>query len=172
MSPLTSPLGAPPPAAVRRAAFAALLVAFGHVVFGAIVRITGSGMGCGDHWPKCLGHWVPPLDRPDLIIEVTHRWIALALSICVVALLIVAWQRRALAGVGGARGVLRPAALAAALVIAAALLGAIVVKLDLHAYVVVGHLAIAMTLLATLVVAAIQKIASRRKRLGIMREVI
>ena len=141
---------------LRRLGIVTLALAFGQIVFGAIVRITGSGMGCGDHWPKCLGHWVPPLDRPDLIIEVTHRWIALALSICVVALLVLAWQRRALAGVGGPGGVLRPAMLASGLVVAAALLGAIVVKLDLHAYVVVGHLAIAMTLLATLVVAVIR----------------
>ena len=141
---------------LRRLGIVTLALAFGQIVFGAIVRITGSGMGCGDHWPKCLGHWVPPLDRPDLIIEVTHRWIALALSICVVALLVLAWQRRALAGVGGPGGVLRPVMLASGLVVAAALLGAIVVKLDLHAYVVVGHLAIAMTLLATLVVAVIR----------------
>ena len=142
--------------ALRRLGIVTLVLAFGQVVFGAIVRITGSGMGCGDHWPKCLGHWVPPLDRPDLIIEVSHRWIALALSICVVALLVLAWQRRSLAGVGGPGGVLRPVLLAAGLVVAAALLGAIVVKLDLHAYVVVGHLAIAMTLLATLVVAVMR----------------
>ena len=79
---------------LRRLATLTLVLAFGQVVFGAIVRITGSGLGCGDHWPKCLGHWLPPLDRPDLIIEVTHRWIALALSIAVVALLIVAWRHR------------------------------------------------------------------------------
>ena len=141
---------------LRRLALVTLVLAFGQVVFGAIVRITGSGLGCGDHWPKCVGYWVPPLDRPDLIIEVTHRWIALALSLCVVALLVMAWQRRSLAGVGGPRGVLRPAALAAALVVAAALLGAVIVKTDLHAYVVVGHLVIAMTLLATLVVVVIR----------------
>ncbi len=141
---------------LRRLGLVTLVLAFCQVVFGAIVRITGSGLGCGDHWPKCIGYWVPPLDRPDLVIEVTHRWIALALSIAVVALLVLAWQRRSLAGVAGPRGVLRPVALAAALVVAAALLGAIVVKLDLHAYVVVAHLAIAMTLLATLVVAVIR----------------
>ena len=141
---------------LRRLSIVTLVLAFGQVVFGAIVRITGSGMGCGDHWPKCLGHWVPPLDRPDLIIEVSHRWIALALSISVVALLVLAWQRRAMVGVGGPRGVLRPVALAAGLVVIAALLGAVVVKLDLHANVVVAHLAIAMTLLATLVVAAVR----------------
>jgi heme A synthase len=141
---------------LRRLGLATLVLAFGQVVFGAIVRITGSGMGCGDHWPKCVGYWIPPLERPDLIIEVTHRWIALALSISVLALLVLAWQRRSLAGVGGPRGVLRPALLAAVLVVAAALVGAIVVKLDLHARVVVVHLGIAMTLLATLTVAVIR----------------
>ena len=141
---------------LRRMGLVTLVLAFCQVVFGAIVRITGSGMGCGDHWPKCLGHWVPPLDRPDLIIEVSHRWIALALSISVVTLLIAAWHLRALPGVGGPRGVLRPVALAAALVVTAALVGAVIVKLDLHAYVVVAHLAIAMTLLAALVVTVIR----------------
>jgi heme A synthase len=141
---------------LRQLGTVTLVLAFCQVVFGAIVRITGSGMGCGDHWPKCLGHWLPPLDRPDLIIEVTHRWIALALSISVLALLVLAWQRRTLAGVGGPGGVLRPIALAATLVVMAALLGAVIVKLELHAYVVVAHLAIAMTLLGALVVAVIR----------------
>ena len=33
----------------------ALVIGFAQVVFGAIVRITGSGLGCGDHWPDCFG---------------------------------------------------------------------------------------------------------------------
>ena len=45
-----------PPAPVRRAAYIALFVALVHIVFGAIVRISGSGMGCGDNWPKCYGY--------------------------------------------------------------------------------------------------------------------
>ena len=141
---------------LRRLGLATLVLAFGQIVFGAVVRITGSGMGCGDHWPKCLGQWLPPLDRSDLIIEVTHRWIALALSLCVLALLLMAWRRRALPGVGGRGGVLRPAVVAAALVLLAAVVGAVIVKLELHALVVVAHLAIAMTLLATLVTLVIR----------------
>ena len=62
--------------ALRRLSILSLILGVGQVVFGAIVRITGSGLGCGDHWPKCEGHWFPPLDRPDLIIEVAHRYIA------------------------------------------------------------------------------------------------
>ncbi len=136
---------------LRRLGLATLVLAFTQIVFGAIVRISGSGMGCGDDWPKCLGYWIPPLERTDLIIEVTHRWIALALSLCVLALLIMTWQRRARPAVGGRGGLLRPAAIAAALVLLAAVVGAVIVKLELHALVVVAHLAIAMTLLATLV---------------------
>ncbi len=137
---------------LRRLGVVTLVLAFGQIVFGAIVRISGSGMGCGDDWPKCLGRWFPPLDRTDLVIEVTHRWIALALSLCVLALLVAAWRRRALPGVGGRDGVLRPATVAAGLVLLAAVVGAVIVKLELHALVVVAHLAIAMTLLATLVI--------------------
>ena len=39
----------------RRLAYLALFLAYAQIVFGAIVRITDSGMGCGDHWPKCNG---------------------------------------------------------------------------------------------------------------------
>ena len=38
---------------IRTIGYVALLLGFAQVVFGAIVRITGSGMGCGDHWPDC-----------------------------------------------------------------------------------------------------------------------
>jgi heme A synthase len=141
---------------LRRLGFTALALAFGQIVFGAIVRITGSGMGCGDHWPKCLGQWFPPLDRPDLIIEWTHRVVAFALSLVVVALVVAAWTRRNQAGVGGPRGVLRPAIASAALVLVAALLGAVTVKLELAPLIVVAHLVVAMSLLATLLAAVVR----------------
>ena len=138
--------------ALRRLSILSLVLGIGHVVFGAIVRITGSGMGCGDHWPKCQGHWFPPLDRPDLIIEITHRWFAATLSLAIVALLAVAIRRRRTPGVGAAGGVLRAAWLATFLVVAAALFGAATVKLELgNKLVIVTHLAIAMTLLAVLI---------------------
>jgi heme A synthase len=137
---------------IRRLALVTLLLGFGHVVFGAIVRITGSGMGCGDHWPRCQGHWFPPLDRPDLIIEVSHRYFAATLTAAVVALLVVSWSRRRRDGVPGRGGVLRPALLATGLVVLAALFGALTVWLELaNKLVIVTHLSLAMGLLATLV---------------------
>jgi len=138
---------------LRRLSLAALVLAFAQIVFGAIVRITGSGMGCGDHWPKCAGAWFPPHDRIDLIIEITHRYIALALSIAILVLFVAAFRRRAERGVGGRGGVLRPATVAGFLVVTAALLGAVTVKLALNPFVIAAHLTIAMSLLATLALA-------------------
>jgi heme a synthase len=143
--------------ALRRLSILSLILGVGQVVFGAIVRITGSGLGCGDHWPKCEGHWFPPLDRPDLIIEVSHRYIAATLSVAIVALLVVALSRRSTPGVRGRGGVLRAASLATTLVVIAALFGAVTVKLELgNKLVIVTHLAIAMTLLAVLVSAVMR----------------
>src|SRR5229473_3177544 len=45
------------------------------IVLGAVVRITGSGLGCGEHWPLCNGRLLPPLDLPTLI-EYAHRLVA------------------------------------------------------------------------------------------------
>jgi heme A synthase len=139
--------------ALRRLAWVALVLAFGQIVFGAIVRITGSGMGCGDSWPQCAGQWLPPLERPDLIIEVTHRYIAAALTAVIVALTGLTFVRRRVPGVAGPAGILRAATLAATLVVVAALFGAATVKLELsNKAVIVTHLAIAMSLLAVLLV--------------------
>lgn len=147
--------------ALRRLAWVTLVLAFGQIVFGAIVRITGSGMGCGDHWPQCAGYWIPPLERPDLIIEVTHRYIAATLTLAIVGLLLLALVRRRTPGVAGAGGVLRAALLAAALVVVAALFGAATVKLELtNTAVIVTHLSIAMSLLAVLLV-VIQRSSDR-----------
>lgn len=141
---------------MTRLSYAALALAYLQAVLGAFVRITGSGMGCGDHWPRCSGHWFPPLDRADLVIEVTHRYVAALLTLTILALLFSAWRARRSPGVGGSRGVVRPASAAALLVVAAALLGAVTVKLELHAAAVLIHLAIAMALIASLVLAALR----------------
>lgn len=135
---------------LRWIAYIATGLAFAQIIFGAIVRITGSGMGCGDHWPTCQGYLIPPLERPDLIIEVTHRYIASALILSILVLLVMAIGKRSARGVGGQGGVLRSTLLAAGLVLVAAVFGGITVKLSLNPYIIVTHLAIAMTLIAVL----------------------
>jgi len=141
---------------IRRIGYVALFLGFAQVVFGAIVRITGSGLGCGDHWPDCYGALTPASGAPTLLVEISHRYGAAALSIAIIALVFLAWRRRKEVGVAAAGGALRPALLAMTLVIVAALFGAVTVKLALNPLVVVTHLAIAMSLLAVLVVVVVR----------------
>jgi len=88
---------------VKRIGYVALLLGFAQVVFGAIVRITGSGLGCGDHWPDCYGSFTPAQNAPTLLVEITHRYGAAALSIAIVALAAAAWRKRGERGVNGRR---------------------------------------------------------------------
>ena len=141
---------------LKRIGLLALLLGFAQVVFGAIVRITGSGMGCGDHWPDCFGSFTPAHSGPTLLVEISHRYGAAALSLAIVALVVAAWVKRREPGVAGPGGVLRASLLAIVLVVVAALFGAVTVKMGLHPWVVVTHLAIAMALLAVLVVAVVR----------------
>jgi heme A synthase len=141
---------------IRRLGYLALFVGFAQVVFGAIVRITGSGMGCGDHWPDCYGSFTPGQGGPNLLVEISHRYGAAALSLAIFGLALVAWLKRGESGVGGPGGTLRPSLLAILLVIVAALFGAVTVKMALNPFVVVTHLAIAMSLLAVLVVVIVR----------------
>lgn len=141
---------------LRRISYATLFLAFAQIVFGAIVRITGSGLGCGDHWPKCYDRWFPPFDRVDLIIEVTHRYIAFFLLVAIVSLFIVAWKQRHEVYARVNKSVVAPAAASLLLVLSAAILGAVTVKLDLHHNVVVVHKTLAILLLGTLAVVTVR----------------
>jgi heme a synthase len=139
--------------AVRLLAWLALLLAYFQTVFGAVVRITGSGMGCGEEWPRCRpagsarAYWIPPLERPDLIIEVTHRYLAAAVGLAVVALYLATLARSPAAEAALQR---RWALRAVLLVVAAAALGRETVRLGLSPLVVTTHLAIALLLLGVL----------------------
>ena len=136
--------------ALRRLAYSTLALAYALIVFGAIVRISGSGMGCGDHWPRCYGSWVPPMDQPTLVIEWTHRLLA-AITVALVVLLVgVALAKRAEPGVAGPGGVLRAALLAAGLVVLQALLGMVTVRMGNTAWATVAHLLNGALLLAAL----------------------
>lgn len=43
------------------------------VVWGAWVRISGSGDGCGDHWPLCHGQVIPLQQKTKTWVEFSHR---------------------------------------------------------------------------------------------------
>jgi heme A synthase len=144
------------PVSVRRAAYGALGVSLVHIIFGAIVRISGSGMGCGDHWPKCYGYWIPPFERMDLVIEVMHRYLALALFVSIATLAFVSWRHRATPAVGATGGVWPAARVALGLWFAPALFGAVTVFTGNPAWATVVHKLLAASLLAVLSVATIR----------------
>ncbi|HUQ18724.1 MAG TPA: COX15/CtaA family protein [Gemmatimonadaceae bacterium] len=141
---------------LRRLSYVTLALAYLQIVFGAIVRITGSGLGCGNHWPDCYGSFAPTERGLGLLIEISHRYGAAILSTAVFVFAIVASVKRDERGVGGPGGVLRAALAAAGLVVCAALLGAATVKLELNPALIVSHLAIAISLLGVLSVAVIR----------------
>lgn len=152
---VTAPLSQVP-SSVRKGAYISLGIALLHLIFGAIVRISGSGMGCGDHWPKCYGQWFPPFNRPDLIVEVSHRYLASILSFAILALTFTAWKYRQRVGVGGAGGVWRSSVVALALVLGAATFGAVTVKTSNTWWATVVHLLIAVSLIGALVVTLVR----------------
>jgi len=125
------------------------------IVLGAVVRISGSGMGCGDHWPLCNGHLFPPLNDIGTVIEWSHRLVAALVSALVVALAGYAWWGTGIPGLApGVSTVPRAPLVALGLLVLQVALGAITVKLALPPWTVILHLGTAMVLLATLLIAA------------------
>lgn len=76
-----------------RSAWAYLLYLLFVILFGAWVRITGSGAGCGDHWPSCHGEIVPRTDSVETMIEFTHRVTSGALGLIGIFFCVWAWRR-------------------------------------------------------------------------------
>lgn len=64
------------------------------VLWGAVVRATVSGAGCGQHWPKCNGQFVPPLHSTRTLIEFSHRVTSGLALLLVVWLGVRAWKAR------------------------------------------------------------------------------
>ncbi len=106
------------------------------IVWGSLVRATGSGAGCGNHWPLCNGEVVPLSPRVDTMIEFTHRCMTGGATVVVLTMLVVTF--RATRGQSGAqteparprRALARWAAVASmVLLLNEAVLGAMLVKL-------------------------------------------
>lgn len=62
------------------------------ILFGAWVRISHSGAGCGSHWPTCNGEFVPVAPSLGTVIEYTHRLTSGLCGLLGIALLGWAWR--------------------------------------------------------------------------------
>jgi cytochrome c oxidase assembly protein subunit 15 len=117
-----------PSIALRRFAWGVLAYFIAVILWGSLVRATGSGAGCGDHWPLCNGTVMQHSPRVDTMIEFTHRITSGLSFFSAVGLLV--WTF-----LGTTRGHLaRGASIAVvAFTLVEAILGAFIVKLGLTA---------------------------------------
>jgi cytochrome c oxidase assembly protein subunit 15 len=78
--------------ALQTYAWALVVYLIGVILFGAWVRITHSGAGCGEHWPTCHGQIVPLEPTIETMIEYTHR---LTSGLCgIFAIVLLGWSSR------------------------------------------------------------------------------
>lgn len=131
---------------LRRLSIASLGATFLLVTIGGLVRATKSGLGCGTDWPHCNSHLIPAFESSEVVIEYTHRLVAGGLVVLLALLAL-----HALRNFRDDRRILWASLVAFGLVLFQAVLGMVVVKLELEAESVVLHLVAAMALLASLV---------------------
>ena len=151
-----------------RVAWAALIYNVLVILWGAVVRITGAGAGCGEHWPLCNGVVVPQSPTLHTVIEFSHRLTSGASGLLAIGLV-------ALAFVGTAKG--HPARFGAllslGLIILEGLVGGVQVLLGLTAtstdpargFVQGVHLANTFLLLGALLLTALWASGGPRLRL-------
>ena len=144
----------------RVVAFTTAVFAYLQIALGGVVRVTGSGLGCPD-WPLCNGR---PYPAPDIhsVIEYSHRTVGTITGLLLIVTVVSAWIvfRRT-----------RPlvAWLATGSLVAIAVegaLGGVVVINELHPWLVVVHLGLAMLILGFLVATAIMSLPAAQAGAG------
>ena len=123
------------------------------IAFGGFVRISESGLGCGDDWPLCNGQLVPDMSFATFI-EFSHRIIAAIVAVLVTAVAVTAWKWSA-AGDPRWTRLKRAGIVAVVLLVIQIMLGAVTVWLELPPASVILHLGTAMLLLGLLIAAAL-----------------
>jgi heme a synthase len=117
-----------PSAALRCFAWAVLVYFIAVILWGTLVRATGAGAGCGNHWPLCNGTVIQRSASVNTIIEFVHRMTSGLSFLAVVGLAV--WAFR-----GTVRGHLARMTAVASVIftLIEAILGALLVKLGLTA---------------------------------------
>ncbi len=158
--------------AFAKYAWGTLTFNIGVILWGAYVRATGSGAGCGAHWPSCRGEVLPRAPQLETIIELSHRITSGMAFLLVVAMLV--WAYRAFPKKHPVR---LGATLSMVLMVTEALVGAGLVLFELVAYnesvarvyAVSTHLVNTFLLLAALTLTAWWASGGRRVSLKPMR---
>jgi cytochrome c oxidase assembly protein subunit 15 len=150
----------------RKLVWITLFLTFDLIMFGAFTRLTDSGLGCPD-WPGCYGQANPlqahadikaaeaamptgPVTVAKAWIEMIHRYLAMAIGVLIIALMVIAWRKwlqtkRREAGFSP----LFPTLLFVFVCVQGAF-GAWTVTMKLQPVIVTTHLLLGMTLLALL----------------------
>lgn len=127
------------------------------ILWGAYVRASGSGAGCGNHWPLCNGQVLPHSKQIETLIELTHRLMSGLSLLLIIGLAI--WAFRAYTRKHPIRFA---ATLSLAFILTEALIGAVLVRAELvagnatmsRAIVMSIHLVNTFTLMAFLTLTA------------------
>lgn len=153
----------------QRLAVATTATTYLLILVGALVRASGSGMGCPD-WPKCFGLWVPPISAarlppgfdPSLFnaaktwTEYVNRLLGASTGCLIFATLVAAWRKHR-----GTPNVLWPSALAFLGVGFEGWLGGRVVAHGLAPWIVTAHLVGALVVVGLLLYATVNAFAVR-----------
>ncbi len=134
---------------LRRLIWATALLIYGLIVFGGIVRVTSSGLGCPD-WPLCHGHIIPPWDLAAWL-EWGHRLVASVVGLFLIASTAVAWSQLTIS-----HPVTRYLALTIPLLLIESGLGGLAVIRELPSEVIMLHLAMSLATLALVILAAVR----------------
>lgn len=127
------------------------------IVWGAYVRASGSGAGCGNHWPLCNGEVLPHSKQIETLIELTHRLMSGVSLLLIVGLVV--WAFRVFPKKHPIRFT---AVLSLVFILTEALIGAVLVRAELvagnatmsRAIVMSVHLVNTFTLMAFLTLTA------------------
>ncbi len=136
------------------------------ILWGAVVRATGSGAGCGNHWPTCNGEVIPRPEEIETLIEFAHRVTSAFAGILVIALVIWAFRLQPVQ-----RFVRRMSVMSLIFIIIEGLLGAALVRFELvgdnasvaRAVMIALHLVNTLILLGFLTLTAWGAMRSRGK---------
>ena len=128
---------------MKRLLSTTIILTFILFLWGALVRTTGSGLGCPD-WPMCHGQWIPDFDTPTFF-EWCHRLIAMIVGLATLTTSLVIWGKKHFRQRLGFL-----AGLAMTLLLVQASLGGAAVLTELQPHLVSIHLGVGMVFLTVL----------------------